>query len=168
MRRYFLPVLIAVAIAGCARNEREPSTGDGLLLTGAKIWTGDPQRPWASWVLIRGGRIEQLGDDPSPSVSDRVLNLDGRLVVPGFNDAHLHAVGESLLGDVLVGNPFEVEFPTIESIVARLRERAAQTPVAREDHDIELAHRCARHDQGMCVGVDAARDRREDLAHLLA
>ncbi|MEO8006861.1 MAG: amidohydrolase, partial [Betaproteobacteria bacterium] len=49
-------------------------------------------------------------------------------VVPGFIDCHNHAVGEVLLFEVLVGNPFDVEFVTIASIVDKLREKASRTP----------------------------------------
>ena len=49
-------------------------------------------------------------------------------VVPGFTDCHNHAGGDVLLYEVLVGNPFEVEFVTIDSIVDKLRAKARQTP----------------------------------------
>ena len=46
-------------------------------------------------------------------------------VVPGFIDCHNHAGGEVLLYEVLVGNPFEVEFVTIHSIVDKLQREGA-------------------------------------------
>ena len=49
-------------------------------------------------------------------------------IVPGFIDCHNHAPGEVLLYEVLVGNPYVVEFVTIDSIVEKLRAKAAQTP----------------------------------------
>ena len=49
-------------------------------------------------------------------------------VVPGFIDAHNHAPGAILLYEVLVGNPYEVEFVTIASIVEKLRAKARETP----------------------------------------
>ena len=49
-------------------------------------------------------------------------------VVPGFIDCHNHAPGDVLLYNVLVGNPYVVEFVTIDSIVDKLRSKAAQTP----------------------------------------
>jgi len=55
------------------------------------------------------------------------VDARGMTVVPGFIDCHLHPVGESLLYDVLVGNPYEVEFVTIDSIVSKLKERASKT-----------------------------------------
>ena len=50
------------------------------------------------------------------------------MVVPGFNDTHNHGGGDILLYEVLVGNPYVVEFVTIQSIIDKLKERAAKTP----------------------------------------
>ena len=49
-------------------------------------------------------------------------------IVPGFIDCHNHAPGNVLLYEVLVGNPYVVEFVTIDSIVEKLRAKAAETP----------------------------------------
>ena len=49
-------------------------------------------------------------------------------IVPGFTDCHNHAGGTTLLYEVLVGNPFEVEFVTIASIIEKLKAKARQTP----------------------------------------
>jgi predicted amidohydrolase YtcJ len=49
-------------------------------------------------------------------------------IVPGFIDTHNHAPGEVLVYEVLVGNPYVVEFVTIDSIVEKLKAKAAQTP----------------------------------------
>ena len=49
-------------------------------------------------------------------------------IVPGFIDCHNHAPGDTLLYEVLVGNPYVVEFVTIASIVDKLRAKAQQTP----------------------------------------
>ncbi len=57
-----------------------------------------------------------------------VFDARGMAVVPGFIDCHLHPEGETLLYEVLVGNPFEAEFVTIQSIVDKLKARAAKTP----------------------------------------
>ncbi len=102
---------------------------------GARIHTLDPAIQSADALAIAGSRIVGVGtwaELKSLATSrTEVIDLGGQAIVPGFNDAHLHAVGESLLGDVLVGNPFEVEFFTIDRIVTLLRERAAQTPPGR-------------------------------------
>ena len=46
-------------------------------------------------------------------------------IVPGFTDCHNHAGGTTLLYEVLVGNPFEVEFVTIASIIEKLKRQGA-------------------------------------------
>jgi hypothetical protein len=45
-------------------------------------------------------------------------------IVPGFIDCHNHASGNTLLFEVLVGNPYDVELVTIASIVDKLRAKA--------------------------------------------
>src|SRR4051794_7298041 len=56
------------------------------------LHTQDPARPRARSVAIAGGRIVALDDDAEAAIGPetRVENLDGRAVVPGFVDAHLH------------------------------------------------------------------------------
>src|SRR5689334_1399328 len=49
-------------------------------------------------------------------------------VVPGFIDCHNHAPGNVLLYEVIVGNPYVVEFVTIGSIVEKLHAKALATP----------------------------------------
>ena len=58
----------------------------------------------------------------------QTFDAKGMTVVPGFIDCHNHAPGNELLYDVVVGNPYEVEFVTIQSIIDKLKARAAKTP----------------------------------------
>jgi predicted amidohydrolase YtcJ len=71
-----------------------------LLIVGAPVWTGDPARPWADAVAVRGGRVAAAGPEPEVAVlrgpATRVLALDGGLVLPGFADAHLHTAAGGL------------------------------------------------------------------------
>jgi hypothetical protein len=92
----------------------------------------DPQMPRAEAFAVTGSRFTAVG-----STSDikglagrrtQVYDAKGMTVVPGFIDTHNHAGGETLLNEVLVGNPFEVEFVSIRSIIGKLRERAQKTP----------------------------------------
>jgi hypothetical protein len=109
----------------------DPRNAD-LVVRNARVYTLEPAAPRAEAFAVRDGRIIAVG--PNDAVSGligkgaEVLDARGMTVVPGFIDCHVHADGETLLYEVLVGNPFDVEFVTIESIVAKLRERAAKTP----------------------------------------
>jgi predicted amidohydrolase YtcJ len=65
-----------------------------VVLRGARIWTGDPARPWAESLLSRDGRIVVVGADHDVATHltgrETVVDVDGPLVVPGFVDAHNH------------------------------------------------------------------------------
>lgn len=60
----------------------------------ARIWTADPDLPWAEALLVRDGRVAAVGADAevraTASGREHELDLEGRLVVPGFVDAHNH------------------------------------------------------------------------------
>ena len=103
MRRFFL-LLSALAI-GCG-------TGAGpadLVLLGGKIVTLDEDRPEASALAARDGRIVALGEDDEIRVhvgpETRVIDLEGRLAVPGFIEGHGHftGLGRSLMTLDLTG-----------------------------------------------------------------
>lgn len=66
-----------------------------LVFTGGPVHTG--RRP-AGFAAVRGDRISAVGDDPRPVIGPRteVVDLDGRLLLPGFQDAHVHAVGAGI------------------------------------------------------------------------
>lgn len=49
----------------------------------------DPTNPHAEWVLMRDGKIAALGVG-SPPPAAQVIDAKGRLVLPGFQDAHIH------------------------------------------------------------------------------
>ena len=103
-----------------------------LVVLNAKVYTMDPALPRAEAFAISGGRFTAIGStaDIRGLVSKRTQTFDAKqmTVVPGFTDCHNHAGGTTLLYEVLVGNPFEVEFVTIDSIIQKLRAKAQQTP----------------------------------------
>ena len=78
-----------------------------LLLTNAKIWTGNEAQPEAQAVAINGNRIVAVGTTEEilrlKQPSTALLDLGGRRMVPGFNDAHVHLFegGSSLTGPQL-------------------------------------------------------------------
>ena len=103
-----------------------------LVVYNAKVFTMDPAHPRAEAFAVKDSRIVAVGSskDIRGLVTKRTQTLDakGMTIVPGFVDCHNHAGGTTLLYEVLVGNPFEVEFVTIDSIVAKLRARAQSLP----------------------------------------
>jgi len=65
-----------------------------LALANGKIWTGDVARPFAESVVIDGNRIASVGEPAPPGA--RVIELRGRLAVPGFIDNHTHFIDGGL------------------------------------------------------------------------
>ncbi len=67
-----------------------------LVLTGGRMFTADPARSWAEALAVRDGRIVAVGGDRAVRTlagpRTRVIELRGRTVTPGFQDAHVHPI----------------------------------------------------------------------------
>jgi predicted amidohydrolase YtcJ len=83
-----------------AQSARAPAD---LVLTGGRVFTADASRPWAQAVAVRGERIVAVGTDAEvlrlAGPRTRRVALGGRVVVPGFNDAHDHVGADLPTGD---------------------------------------------------------------------
>lgn len=70
-----------------------------VIFQGGKAYTLDPARPWAESVVVSGDEIVYVGDARGAAEfqgpETRVVDLAGRLVLPGFIDTHMH-VADSL------------------------------------------------------------------------
>ena len=91
--------LAALALSGVACLPLAASEPD-LILKDGRIWTGDASQPWADAVAIRRNRIVAVGDNlqvvATAGPHTRVIDLNGRLTVPGFDDSHAHLVRGAL------------------------------------------------------------------------
>jgi predicted amidohydrolase YtcJ len=98
-----------------------------LLIVGAPVWTGDPARPRADAVAVRAGRVAAAGPEREVAAfrgpATRILRLDGGLVVPGFQDAHVHTAAGGL--ELARCDLHEVEPAAYAATVARY---AAERP----------------------------------------
>lgn len=76
-----------------------------LVLRGGRIFTGLEHRPFAQALAIQGGRVSHVGDDHDVKrlvgPRTRVVELRGRVAIPGFHDAHTHLLGAGLVQDEL-------------------------------------------------------------------
>jgi predicted amidohydrolase YtcJ len=123
MRRFALVAVLAAAPAfGAAASDNNPAVERAWL--NGQVWTGDPAHPWAEALAARGDRIVVVGTTvevrKTLSPKAEVVDLHGRFVAPGFNDAHIH---------FLVQERAELDDVTSETeIAARLRAWAAAHP----------------------------------------
>jgi len=129
-RRTFLG-LAGAAWSGAALAAVPPDDPD-LVVFNANVHTVDERQPRAQAFAIRDSRFLAVGsnDDIRPLIGRRTQAYDARgmTITPGFIDCHNHPVGDVLLYEVLVGNPFQVEFVTIDSIVEKLAAKARTLP----------------------------------------
>ena len=102
------------------------SSADVILL-GGHIYRADAQSPEAEAVVIEGDTIVYVGSRQGAeryrTPATRVINTEGKMVLPGFHDAHLHTFmgGRSLVGcDV-------ANAPDIESTEAILKSCLASS-----------------------------------------
>jgi hypothetical protein len=134
-RREFLTLTASAGLAGLvgptARGQNPLSEDMDLIVHNAKVYTVD-RAPVAEAFAIRNGRFAAIGTSAEIKAlaGKKTQNYDakGMTVLPGFIDTHNHGRGQGLLYDVLVGNPYEVEFVTIDSIIGKLRDRARTLP----------------------------------------
>ncbi|SDT34827.1 amidohydrolase [Microterricola viridarii] len=71
------------------------STDADLVFSGGTVFTANTVRATASAVAVRGGRIIAVGHEEVRELigpHTELVNLAGRLLVPGFQDAHVHPV----------------------------------------------------------------------------
>lgn len=127
-----LRLLVALALLGAvtapAPAQRPPSDSGRIAIVNARIWTGDPRRPWADGLLTDGERIALVGSSAevrkATPPGTRVVDGGGRFVVPGFIDAHVHfIVGGFRLASVQLRDA-----RTPEEFTARIEAFAATVP----------------------------------------
>lgn len=100
-----------------------------LILTNARIITMDPARPTGSSLGILNGVIAGLDGDLVGLSAKDVIDLQGRVLVPGFNDAHCHTAWFGLtLGEVDLSH-----FTDLDQVYARLRAAAQAQPDSHDD-----------------------------------
>jgi predicted amidohydrolase YtcJ len=125
--RAALAVFLTCALACAAPALAARRQAADLLLVNGKVFTADARGTVAEAVAIKGGRIVAVGTTRelvSKYRGARAIDLRGRLVTPGFNDAHIHFLGGglSLLRVDLNGAR------TLEEAKRRVAARARELP----------------------------------------
>jgi predicted amidohydrolase YtcJ len=113
---------------------KSPRTAPGpdqadVIVRNAKVTTLQDDRPEAQAFAVRGEKIVAVGDDPEivrlRGDSTRVIDAEGRRVIPGLNDSHLHAIRGALFYNL------ELRWDGVRSLqrgLQMIREQAKRTP----------------------------------------
>jgi predicted amidohydrolase YtcJ len=108
------------------RAQKAPTT---IYYTHGRIYTNNPEQPWAEAMAVSEGRISCIGkmdhvllDCGGGQEGVETVNLKGQFVMPGFNDAHVHlgGAGADALAVPLTG------VPSAEEMQKRVADAIAQ------------------------------------------
>ena len=123
-----LLVLSIAGVSGCSSGPTTPPAEPiTLAVVNARVWTGDPARPWAEALAAKGEQIVAVGT--SEQIRQRAagvtpIDAAGRLIVPGFIDTHVHFVdGGFRLASVRLRDA-----RTREEFVSRIKAFTATVP----------------------------------------
>ena len=123
-------ILLALCVGIVPVGMAQAVTAD-LVITNANIHTMDADRSVARSLAVLGNKIIAIGTDEQTKAligpNTRVIDADGRLVLPGFNDAHVHFIetGAQLSSVDLR------DARTPEEFVSRIKAFAAKLPKGR-------------------------------------
>ena len=133
LRGSIILLAAAFAVVGCARKPvdmagpKKSSVADLALRNGA-IYTVDGARSWAETIAIDDGRIVYVGTDAGAKdwigPKTRVIDLKGRMVVPGFYDVHVHPIWGGVEANACDLNGLA----NIEEYLAKVKECVAARP----------------------------------------
>jgi predicted amidohydrolase YtcJ len=110
---------------GCVRHA---SLAADLVVTNASVWTGNALQPDANAIAVVGDRIVDVGSsreiDRWRGAATTVIDAEGRWVLPGFNDAHVHLID----GGTALDNVNLKDAATPAEFTRRIGERAKTKP----------------------------------------
>lgn len=146
-------------LAGASRAEQPAS----LILFDGAVWTVDARQPSAQAVAIRGDRIVRVGSDREvlrlKGRDTQVVDLDGRMVLPGFIDAHTH------MGNA-VDAFFDLRLNGVHdeaTLLGLIRDRAARVPdqywITGGDWSAQAGWKAEREGDAVLAPLQAPRRR---------
>ena len=122
-----LAFYFSIFMSGMYANAQPKPTAT-LIITNAAVYTVDKQHPTAEAVAIIGDRIVAVGSSAEIDVwhgpETKVIDVGRKLVLPGFNDAHVHFIqGGAQLDQVQL-----TDAASPEEFAKRIAAQAKKTP----------------------------------------
>jgi predicted amidohydrolase YtcJ len=123
-----IQILLGISLVALSACSQKPDSGVDTVIFNATVYTSDSAQEWAEAIAIDGDSIAYVGDSASALalVGDdtRRLDLDGKLVLPGFIDSHFHAIrGGGYINALSLDT-----FATVDVWVAAIADYAEQRP----------------------------------------
>src|ERR1700682_5405320 len=93
-------LLASVFLIKAAMASDAPPQPADVIITNARIYTVNPQQKWAEAIAVRSDKIIAVGDrkqiEALRGPATKVIDAQGRLVLAGFTDCHIHFMDGSL------------------------------------------------------------------------
>src|SRR5437588_2996665 len=125
-----LLVVSFVLMTNLSKSVDKPTFAD-LVIINARVHTMDQSRPSAEAIAIQGNRIFAVGSTkemkPRAGATTRVIDAKGQLLLPGFNDAHVHFMS----GGFQLSSVDLRDTDTPQEFAERIRDFAAKLPEGR-------------------------------------
>lgn len=133
-KRILLILTIIISLSGCGPDTEENritvESADRVLING-KIYTVNPAQPWVEAVAVSNGVYVYAGgmEGVKPYIGEntQVMDLEGKMAMPGINDGHIHPIRGG------IKNLFECNFPftsTPDEIAAKIAQCVEENPDA--------------------------------------
>jgi len=121
-------LLVGLIFSGCNSQKTATQQIADVVLEHGEIYTQNATRAWASAIAIRGEAIVYVGDDAGAEKfigsQTRVIDLKGRMVLPGFHDSHVHPVS----GGIELGQCNLNGSRSATEVFQKVRDYAAMNP----------------------------------------
>jgi predicted amidohydrolase YtcJ len=131
MKTFVAVIALALPMLTTAAPSNQPSLAPDLVIVNASVHTMDDANPTAGAVAIAGNRIAAVGSTPEiralAGPGTRLVDAAGKLVLPGFNDAHVHF----LSGGYSLANVDLRDASSPAELARRLSEYAKRLPKGR-------------------------------------
>ncbi len=126
-------LVAATSLAACSTTGESPSPAPAenadadVVFHRGRVYTLNETAPWAQAIAVTGNTITYVGDDDGAMAlagpDTRVVDLAGRLLMPGFVEAHIHP----FLGAFLTTG-VDLQVPTGDDALAAIADYARQHP----------------------------------------
>jgi predicted amidohydrolase YtcJ len=126
--------LLCAVTPAAAFSARAAAPVPELILYNGHVFTADPAHPRAQAIAILGERIVAVGTDTAvrglAGASSRLVDLQGRTVIPGINDAHAHLGVWAKSWVSADADSADPDWPTLSGVLRKAAETAPEgTPI---------------------------------------
>lgn len=94
--KYLTILILTISLIACNSIERSatPDMAADYLFLNGKVYTVDEQQVWAEAVAVKNEKIHFVGNNEAATAfagkNTKIINLDGKMLLPGFIDTHMH------------------------------------------------------------------------------